>query len=780
MRALALIALALQTQQAPVRVSATLTQDDIVIGETTMLVIEVHTTDGSAERIDMPTVPAGLEIVATEEVTETRAGFPGGQTRVMRRTVVLTARVVGQFTIPAVRVRAAGREWTSAPLSLVVRGAPVGEHGLEESRIDVVLRPTRAYVGQQIILEATASFVRGLRARQTRPATYQAPSPAGFWIHDLPDPLTVGLRTIGGGLYEAQTFRRAYFPLMPGTFTLPPAQLTFEFRRGFLGATETRALVSDSPTIVVLPVPEANRPAAYRGAVGRFTIQGAISARRVRAGEATTLVVDVSGNGNVKALPAPLLDVPDGLDVHPPTEDATVTVDGDRVGGTKRFTWVLVPERSGTLELPPVEYAFFDPERAAYAVVRTGALSLEVDEAGPAVADARLAPFARAPSRARTALRSPALPVALSAPLLLMGAAWLARRRRPFERRSRRTALSPLARLARMRRDTPASADAGFHADLLDVIRGALDDRLGGGTAGVSAADALRMAAHEGGLPADAAAALREVLDAVERARFSDAVPDRAERHALLQRTETALRAIERRRIGRAVPLGLLLVLLLPGGGASVQQDAGAWERGVAAFARGDHTIAADAFAEAAASRPGDANTWLALGNALYRTGRHPEATRSWLRAARLDPRLRAARANLDLVLEDPVQEFLPVGFALSWAQAAWLFIAGWWVTGVWGALLLWQDRRPVPAVTPVAVAAILALACGLAGRAVPAAAVSLDRAPLLADPVLKAETIGVVGAGMVVTILDRQDGWLRVRARQTEGWVEARLLGDV
>ena len=775
MLALTLLALALQTQQIPVRVSATLSHDDIVVGETTLLVIEIETGDVAPENVQLPAVPAGLEVVGTEEVTESRAAFPGGRTRVNRRTFLLAARVAGQFTIPRVRVRVAGRVWESDPLFLVVRAAAREAGGLEDSRMEVALTPERAWVGQQIVLEATASFARGLRARQTRPATYQAPSPAGFWIHDLPDPLTVGLRTIGGNVYETQTFRRAYFPLTAGSFVMPPAQLAFEFRRGFLGSSETRLLVSDSPRIVVMPVPRQNRPASFRGAVGRYGVSARLSPARGSVGEASTLIVEVAGYGNIKAIPPPVLPSVNGLDVHPPTEDATVTVSGDRVGGTKRFSWVVVPARAGLVRVPPIEYAFFDPDRSEYEVVRTDSLSLVVLEAGPRVPAARLAPIAGMPSRLVSGLRSPLFAVAQVVPLVLMVAAWYARRRRPFERRGRRTELSVLARLARLRRD-PSSPETQFCTDLAAVIRFAFADRLGP-QAQALAPDALRAAIDDAGLPVDAITTLLDVLAEADRARFSGAGTDRAQRTVLLDRTEAALRALERRWIGRAAPL-ILLVLATA---AAAQVPAAPYARGVAAYALGNFDDAVASFRSAITAEPHDANAWHALGNALHQSDQAAAAIHAWLRAARIDPQHRGARTNLALTIGDDADAFLPPGLSLAWPAALWLITGGWWISGCAAAIALWRDRRVAGAFVPLGAVAVMALASALARSAVRPAAVSLHEATLLADPALKAETVGIiVPAGAAVTIVDRRAGWLRVRNDGAEGWVEADLFDEV
>ena len=39
---------------------------------------------------------------------------------------------------------------------------------------------------------------------------------------------------------------------------------------------------------------------------------------------------------------------------------------GDRLSGTKTFTYVMVPRSNGTYELPAIDFAYFSPSAAEY------------------------------------------------------------------------------------------------------------------------------------------------------------------------------------------------------------------------------------------------------------------------------------------------------------------------------------------------------------------------------------------------------------------------------
>jgi hypothetical protein len=347
LHALVCAALLCGSMQDPVRVSAALSAERINVGGTTTLQVTVETRGAAPEEIRLPSLSSDLEILGTSDYTQTQISVPGGRTRATRREIVIVARSEGVYRIPPVVVRVSGMIYRTAPLDLIVRGgggASGPQRGMSSTSLSVTLSEDTVYVGEQILLRAEATFAEEMRTRQSRPATFDPPAPTGFWIQDLPDPISVTLRVREGRTVETQTYRRAYFPLSAGRYRFPPARLHYEVRRGFLYAPETRELVSDSAAIIVLPVPAVGRPRSYVGAVGSLNLNAHIAPLRIRAGEAAVLTVDLDGFANVRALPAPRIPELADVEIFPPTQESRGEVQQDRVGGSKRFRWMLVPQ----------------------------------------------------------------------------------------------------------------------------------------------------------------------------------------------------------------------------------------------------------------------------------------------------------------------------------------------------------------------------------------------------------------------------------------------------
>jgi hypothetical protein len=688
-----LAALMLQAAPGDPHVSASLSADRIAAGATTTLRIEVESRGTTTPEIGRPPLPVGLEVVGTSDFSQLRLSAPGRSVRATRRELVIYAAAPGVYDIPSIDVHIGAVRFRTEPLSLTVTGtaAPLrGSAGVDSpdagiTTLRLLADADTVYVGEQVIVGVEATFAEPSRYRQARPASFEPPATSGFWIQELPDPVTVTLTSDAriGRTVERQTFRRAYFPLTEGVLWFPPAFLNYEVRSGFLQPPQQRRIASDSVPLVVRPLPAQGRPGAFNGAVGRLDMTASLAPDRVGVGGSAVLTVELRGTGNIRGLPAPRLPEVAGLEALPPSHDAEVNVQDDVVGGVRRFRWLLVPNEVRTFVVPPLEYAYFDPELRAYVTLQSDSLVLQ---AMPVVAgqpaDTALRPLRAAPGRAPAdwAL-SPWFAAAQTVPLLLLGAVVLGRRRR--------LAAPPGAdRLATLQRsvatlDPARGADALAEAERL--LREAADVFAGPG--GRSAGpEALRQAGHP--VAAEQMAAL---LADLQRARFApDAEADEATTAALLRRASALMASVTAaRRRGRtasgAAGAILLLVLASAGVAGAAEESPDAWfERGILEYESGDVVAAAASFHQYARLRPSDPAGWYNHGLAAHAAGDPGRAVWAWLRSARLAPRDPDIRHNV-LVAAGPAAltavvppDRLGAGErAVAGAAAWWLLVAG-------------------------------------------------------------------------------------------------------
>jgi hypothetical protein len=119
--------------------------------------------------------------------------------------------------------------------------------------------------------------------------------------------------------------------------------------------------------------------------VGRFSIQAEVGQDRLRAGDSTTLTLTVSGRGNLRDLAELPPQELQGFKIYPDKPTLQMQAEGEAVQGTKVFKKALVPLAEGDLEIPSVEFSYFDPEEGAFRTARTEPMLLVVE--GKAEAD---------------------------------------------------------------------------------------------------------------------------------------------------------------------------------------------------------------------------------------------------------------------------------------------------------------------------------------------------------------------------------------------------------
>jgi hypothetical protein len=781
-----LLAATLATQQQPIRVDASLSAERVSPGEVVVYRLSVE-TDGAPAELRAPDFPPGIEVVRTQDFTESRIAFPGGRRRVQRREFVLLAAQPGVFRIPAGAAVVDGREYPARALSLAVVGATPGAGGgpLSEPRFLVRLNPDTVYVGQEVLLDAEARFPEAHRARRTRPPHFTAPSPSGFWIQERARTVTTSARVEGGQLQEVLRYRRAYFPLTEGRYVLEPAVLSTETRAQLFGAPTTVRLQSDSLRLVVLPLPDAGRPPAFAGAVGRFEIDARLESARVAAGEAVVLHAEVRGRGHIKALPAPALPALAGIEVVSRSEDSEIEEGDGPIAGVKRFRWVLAADSAGLLSIPPLEYPFFDPDAGRYEVALSQPLELDVDAtAATAVqrrseADTLLREIRVRPGAERLAwTRSPLFRTAQALPFLFLAlGAGVALRRRLRSRAAPPAPADPLDLSAVEARDGEAAL-AALHTALATVIR-----RAGATPDDATNASALRATLEADGYGAQAAHTLAQLWFDVLAARYArQAGPVALD--ALIERTRRALRLPRQQRgPGAAAGGAALLVLLLAAPPAAAQTHTD-FERAVEAYVEGRYEDAVRGFQAHIDAARGDAAAWYNLGNAWLRTGDRGRATWAWSRALALAPRDGDARHNLRTIGAGHLAAEVRPTVPLTSREVELIATLALWAAILLAALAAAARRRSggraayrAAAAAGVAAVVLFATAWRLEQRFDGRAVIVEPGTPLLAGPAFREEVLDTLGEAQSAAIVEARGDWSRVRVHGREGWVDSRAI---
>jgi hypothetical protein len=333
------------------------------------------------------------------------------------------------------------------------------------------------------------------------------------------------------------------------------------------------SLQTDPVTVSVRPLPAEGKPAEFSGAVGQFRLEAEADRSVVKAGDAITLRVTLTGQGNVKVIPAPDLAVLSDFKIYESSAtENSQPVDG-RIQGSKTWEFVLVPVTGGDVDIPPVRVSVFDPVAEQYVMLATDPIPLQVettdlDDAlarsdSPSIAkewvrlqqrDIRYLKPVPASLRAgaESPFASPGFLLAHAVPLLALAGSTLLRRHRERLRsdvqwaRRRTAGKNVAARLKEARRQLDAGELRTFFGELSGGLRGFVADRLDLAAANLDETE-VRERLGQSGTPADAADELFAVLGACDSARFSPVGTDPVAAADLMKRAESWVQAEERR-----------------------------------------------------------------------------------------------------------------------------------------------------------------------------------------------------------------------------------------
>ena len=390
--------------------TASLDRDSMVQGEQCTLTLTLE--GDSPQNVPMPEVP-GLEFAQTGNL-KSYLDDNGVATSTLTLTFAVTARQTGEFTIPSLTAEVNGQEFFTQPIRLTVTkaSAPSGadmNSGNEVAFMKFVMPKKRFYVGQpvagqiQLYLRDDVQNLSGFQLNSL--------SADGFNPGKTVD--LQGLRRreqVGNRTYTVIPLAVPLTPLKAGRFELGPFtanavvilpsenQSGDPFMRSFFNQGEQRqiSLATGTLTVETLPLPEANRPADFTGAVGNFTMTATIGPTNLTVGDPITVRVQISGSGAMDAVTLPPQDAWRNFKTYPPT---TKFEPSDQSGfqGTKTFEQIISPQSADVNELPPLAFSFFNPDDGHYHTLTHAAVPLVVHAAGATPMPAAVANKTAAP-----------------------------------------------------------------------------------------------------------------------------------------------------------------------------------------------------------------------------------------------------------------------------------------------------------------------------------------------------------------------------------------------
>lgn len=307
---------------------------------------------------------------------------------------VLQPKKVGRYSIGAASVKVNGKTLKTSPLRLeVVKGknsAASTKEELDEELgegifVKAILNKEISKIGEQIVLDYKLYTSRNIESYSVNTESEYP----GFFAHEVRrfDGRQIQ-EVIEGVQYTTKLIKRvALFPQQAGLFMIDPMIMNISVAVGnsrrrsiFAPPKVTTFNVKTKPIeIKVNALPEPP-PASFSGAVGKFNMRTSANRNKLTTDDAVTLRMYVDGNGDIKQVQAPQLNLSDQFEVYDPKviEEASSEVNGE-LYGRKGFEYLIIPKEPGKYTIK-TEFSYFDPDSANYITLHSESFPLIVSK----------------------------------------------------------------------------------------------------------------------------------------------------------------------------------------------------------------------------------------------------------------------------------------------------------------------------------------------------------------------------------------------------------------
>ena len=231
------------------------------------------------------------------------------------------------------------------------------------------------------------------------------PGNKGFWAEDLSAGKQIKQyeESLNGQRYQVAEIRKgALFAQESGKLTIEPLDLNvLAMVQAPRRRTGTLLDLFDDPffnmaqaveyplhtkplSVNVRKLPAG--PDDFSGAVGSFSVKGGLNLDKVKANEAVSYRLTISGRGNLMLVTPPTPQFPSSFEVYDPQIEDNITKGDNGVSGSRTYEWVLIPRSQGKYTIPAYRFVFFDPSSSQYVTLTVNAQELEVEKGKATVA----------------------------------------------------------------------------------------------------------------------------------------------------------------------------------------------------------------------------------------------------------------------------------------------------------------------------------------------------------------------------------------------------------
>lgn len=286
--------------------------------------------------------------------------------------IALMPKVTGQFSLKA-NIQLDGKIYETNTLEVTVtENADNTGEIMPDLFVNTVISHEEAYLGEKIVL----TYELYSRENIDSYGFIDYTAIDGVVAKDTSDDqLKTESVYIGGNKYTMREIKRLIIdPMKSGEYIIPSFNLqvnVIDDSRsagffGFFSSTTPKYLQTEEKKLSVKPLPSEGKPANFSGIVGELTLDSYYSRNELNYGDSLVLQINTSGSCNLDGTKSILGNGISGFTVYENQKNLVESVKDNLYYAQKTFEAILIPEKTGICDIPPIFVSYFNPVTGKY------------------------------------------------------------------------------------------------------------------------------------------------------------------------------------------------------------------------------------------------------------------------------------------------------------------------------------------------------------------------------------------------------------------------------
>ncbi|MBM77073.1 MAG: hypothetical protein CL846_01190 [Crocinitomicaceae bacterium] len=249
---------------------------------------------------------------------------------------------------------------------------------------------SKPYLGESLLLSYKI-YQSIYNSSSIQITDYDLPMISDFWTEIIDPPngkqWSQNREDINGVRYLVYTLKKEIvFPQKSEKIKIPAFEVTALINKNpfsFFNSREEKIIIkSNELTIDVKSLP-SNAPSSFKGQVGKnYKLSVNLSKDEMFVNDALDFDLSISGNGNLKELKLPNIDIPKDIEKYPAETKNKLKITTSGISGSKSLHHLLIPRFHGEYEIPAIEFTYFDIIKKKYITLSEESRIIKVNKNG--------------------------------------------------------------------------------------------------------------------------------------------------------------------------------------------------------------------------------------------------------------------------------------------------------------------------------------------------------------------------------------------------------------